>query len=248
MHQRSLILVLILLAALPFSLQAQGSLCQIDLGDVNAMLTRAQAAAAGGDPERALALIQQADQALAAVESRCDLQVVEPDVELAEVYTAQDSTFSLRYPAEWVVGSSANANSVTLGTDENAANALQTAEPNLTAGQGGALIVFGTPVQVAGGATTVQRSLDGIIDHFAAQLAASFLVRSERDVYVLNGRAAASLDFTGNAFDGMIIVVEFVEGRQYALVAGAAPSGEIADLEPTLQAISASITPGEAEE
>jgi hypothetical protein len=247
MQRRVLLFVLLLCALLPLSAQAQGSLCQIDLSDVNAILTRAQAAAAGGDAEDALALIVQADQALAAIESRCDLIVVEPDIALEQIFTSQDNTFSVRYPADWVVGSTPSIGAVTLGTDENAANALQSAEPNLAAGQRGALIVFGTPAEVAGSAA-VERSLDGIISHFASQLAASFLVRSSDDVFVLNGRAAGSLEFTGEAFDGMIIVVEIVEGSQYALVAGASASGEIAEFRETLQAIAASVTSGEAAE
>lgn len=247
MHRRALLLVFVLCALFPLSAWAQGSLCQIDLSDVNAILTRAQAAAARGDPERALALIQQADEALAAIESRCDLEVVEPDVTLEQVYTSPDDTFSVRYPEGWIVGSSAGGSSVALGTDESAASALEAAEPQMSAGQQGALIVFGTPAEVAG-SVAVERSLDGIVSHFAAQLAANFLVRSSGEVFILNGHPAASLEFTGQAFDGLIIVVEHGEGRQYAIVAGAAASGEIAEFRETLQAIAASVTPGEAAE
>lgn len=240
MHARVLLFVLLLFMSFPVFAQAQGSLCRIDLSSANATLTQAQAAAAAGDLERALGLIQRADQALAAIEARCDLEVVQPDVALEQTYTGQGG-FSVSYPAEWVVGASANANSITLGTDEAAANAIQTAEPNLTAGQRGTLVVFGTPAEIAGGAS-VERTLDGVIDHFASQLATSFLVRNTDHVYVLDGRAAASLDFAGASFDGMMIVIEIVEGREYALVAGAAAKGELADFLPTLQAVAASIS------
>jgi hypothetical protein len=223
------------------AVSAQNSLCQIDLSTVTATLTRAQAAAARGEPEQALALITQADGALNAIEVRCNVPVVVPEVELEETYTSSDASFSVGYPAGWVANQSANGGSVTIGTDEEAATTLQTAEPSLNPGQHGVLIVVGAPDAITGN-PSIESSLEGVIRTFQSQLAAVYRVRDNPEYFVLDTRPAAQFDFAGAGFDGLMIIVELDENGQYAVVAGAAATGELDDFRPTITSIAASVT------
>lgn len=235
------ILVCCLILLLPVAVSAQNSICQIELSGITATLTRAQAAAARGEPDRALALIAQADEALGDIQSRCDLPTTVAEVELEEIFASSDGSFSVSYPLDWAITQSEDGNSVVVGTDSAAVDTLQTAEPSLTAGQQGVLIVFGTPAGVTGN-QPIDPSLDAVIRHFQAQLATLYLMRGSPQYFMLEGRLAAQFDFAGTGFDGLLIVVELAEGRQYAVVAGAAAKGELEAFRSTIESIAASAT------
>lgn len=226
------------------TVQAQGDWCQIDLSGVTATLTRAQAAAARGEPDQALALLAQADAALADIETGCNPPTVTPEVALGAVYTAVDNSFTVQYPEGWFTLPSSATNSVSLGTDQAAAAAVAGADPNLTSGQRGALVLVGSPAQLTNSITT-ERSVEGIRRFFQTQLSSVYLVRAPEPSYALGNHLAANLDFSGATFDGLMVVVELEAGRQYAVVAGAAAKGELASFTPTLLSIAASIQAGE---
>lgn len=238
---RRAIVITCFISLISAAASAQNSLCQIDLSSVTATLTRAQAAAARGEPDQALALIAQADEALSTIESRCDLPTITPEVELEETFTSTDGSFAVQYPAEWSITQSANGSSIVVGTDSAAVDTLQTAEPTLTSGQQGVLIVFGTPTVIAGN-QPVESSLDGVLRYFQAQLATLYLMRGGPQYFLLDGRLAAQFEFAGTGFDGLMIIVELAEGSQYAVVAGAAAKGELEDFRPTIESMVASAT------
>jgi hypothetical protein len=224
-----------------FAVHAQNSLCRIDLSGVTAALTRAQAAAARGEPDEALALIAQADRALSIIETRCNLPTVASEVELEQTFVATDGSFSVSYPSGWTVSPAGVPTSISIGTDSEAATALQSATPNLNAGQRGVLVVFGTPATLTANQSP-SPNLEGVIRYLQAQLASMYLVRDSPQFFLLDNRLAAQFDFTSDGFDGMMIVVELVENRQYTVVAGAAAKGELEDFRPTIVSIAASVT------
>jgi len=238
---RKVIVICCFTLLMPFAISAQNSLCQIELSGITATLTRAQAAAARGEPDQALALIALADEALSVIESRCNLPIVSSEVELEERFVSGDGGFEIQYPAAWAITQSANGNSIVVGTDSAAVDTLQTAEPTLNPGQQGVLIVFGTPAAITG-TQPADPSLDAVIRYFQAQLASLYLMRGGPQYFLLEGRLAAQFDFAGTGFDGLMIVVELVEGRQYAVVAGAAAKGELEDFRATVESMAASAT------
>jgi hypothetical protein len=238
---RKALLVCCFILLMPFGVSAQNSLCQIDLSSITATLTRAQAAAARGEADQALALIAQADEALNLIESRCDLPTITAAGTLEETFVSDDASFAIQYPAGWSITPSENGSSIVVGTDSAAAETLQTAEPTLNPGQQGVLIVFGTPAVITGN-QPVDASLEGVIRYFQAQLATFYLVRGSPQYFMLNGRLASQFEFTGDGFDGLMIIVELAEGTQYAVVAGAAAKGELEEFRPTIESMAASAT------
>lgn len=235
---RKAIVVGCLVLMMPFAVSAQNSLCQIDLSGVTAALTRAQAAAARGEPDQALALIAQADEALDLIESRCDLPAITVEVNLEETFISNDGGFSIQYPADWERVETPSGTSIVVGTDSTVVETLQTAQPTLEPGQQGALILFGTPAVIAAN-EPIDASLEGVIRYFQAQLASIYLMRSPQ-FSLLNGRLVAQFEFAGDGFDGLMIIVEIAEGRQYAVVAGAAAKGELEAFRATIQSMAAS--------
>lgn len=240
---RKTFLALGFILAMPFAVSAQNSLCQIDLSSVTATLTRAQAAAARGEPGQALALIAQADEALNRIESRCDLPTVTAEVDVEETFVSEDTGFSIQYPVGWSLIETASGSSIIIGTDDAAVETLQTASPSLNAEQQGALIVFGSPTVVAGN-QPVDASLEGVSRHFQSTLATFYLVRGSPQYFMLDGRVAAQFEFTGDGFDGLMVIIELEPGRQYAVVAGAAAKGELEAFRATIVSMAASAAQG----
>ena len=236
-----LVIGLLALAALPA--RGQGTLCQIELEEAAAVLMRAQAAAGRGDLPIALGYIERADARLAAIVGRCDLPAVEITLDLEAVYTALNNSFSLRYPAGWVVGgesADAAGGGVVIGSDAASASALETAQPVLEPGAQGVLIAYGTPDALAGGLNILD-TLEAVAGYYEALIAAQFIVRGDLNYVLLGGRPAARFDFTGGSFDGTLIVVEVIPGERYAVVAASAAPGELSAQRPLFEAIAASI-------
>lgn len=220
---------------------AQNSLCDVDLSDVSALLTRAQAAAASGDPAAALALVNRADRLLAAVENRCDLPQVTADAPLGEPYTAAGG-FTLNLPSGWAVDAeSAAGGGLLIGSTADAARAMAQAEPALPAGQAGMLIAYGSPAALTSG-TLRAGDLEAVTRFFQIALGSTYLLEGDPAYILLNGRAAAQIGFSGAGFEGQALIVEPSPGV-FAVVAAAAPRGELNALIPTLQAVAASLAP-----
>ena len=247
MRYASLALVALLLAglvALPAS--AQNNFCKVDLSEVSALLTRAQAASSSGDPASALALVNRADALLATLENRCDLPVVTPDVALGDAVTAPDG-FTVSLPAGWVADAETAAASggFLIGSTAEAARTMADAEPALAPGQAGMLIAYGTPADVSFG-TLRSGDLEAVTRFFQIALGSTYLLEGDPAYIQLGGRPAAELGFTGGDFEGHVIILEAAPG-QYAVVAASAPRGELNALIPTVQAVAASITPAAQE-
>jgi hypothetical protein len=231
-----LALVLLVVGALPAA--AQSSLCRVDLSQVTALLTRAQAAASSGDQAAALALINRADDLLAAAENRCDLPVVEMTAELGDEFAGDG--FTLRLPQGWSANADATG-SLVIGSSPEAVNAMAAAEPELASGQAGMLIAFGTPAQLSGGALR-QGDLDALARYYQIVLGGQYLLRGAPNFYVLEGKPAAQMEFSGSNFEGHVVIIETSPGL-YAVVAAAAPRAEAGLLLPVTQAVAASIMP-----
>lgn len=237
-----LLLALLIIGAAVIPASAQNSLCKVDLSEAASLLTRAQAASAGGDQAAALALVNRADALLAALENRCDLPEVTASAESGELYTAAGG-FSLNLPPGWAVDAETAAASggLLIGSTAEAARAMAEAEPALPAGQAGMLIAYGTPAAISGG-TLRAGDLEAVTRFFQIALGSTYLLEGNPTYLLLNGRSAAQLGFSGAGFEGQALIVEPAPG-QFAIVAAAAPRGELNALIPTLQAVAASIAP-----
>jgi hypothetical protein len=232
------------------ALSAQGTLCEIDTSEVNALLTRAQGIAAAGDLEEALTVIGQADAALAALEAACSVPTLDVDSSLLTQTTTvarEDgaSGFTLSYPEGWVTASitqGAGGGGLLLGSDEASAQAMSAAQPVLEAGQAGMLIVFGSPTALSNnvirGETT---TLPDVARYFTLALGSTYIMQGEPEYVVINDKPAAVINFVGEGFEGILLIVEVEPGTDYAAVAAAAPTGELAANLPTIQAVAASI-------
>ena len=237
-----LLLVLLIAGAVVLPASAQNSLCDVDLSEVSALLTRAQAASAGGDPGAALALVNRADALLAALENRCDLPEVTVSAELGDLYTAAGG-FTLNLPPGWVVDAETAAASggLLIGSTAEAARAMAEAEPTLAGGQAGMLIAYGSPAAISGGSLRAG-DLEAVTRYFQIALGSTYLLEGSPSYFQMDGRSAAKLGFSGAGFEGQALIVEPTPG-QFAIVAAAAPRGELNALIPTLQAVAASIAP-----
>lgn len=224
---------------------AQNSLCDVDLSEVSALLTRAQAAAASGDAAAALALVNRADERLAALLNRCDLPSVTVETPTGEMASGAGYTLSL--PAGWSVNanSAAAGGALLIGSTPEAARAMAEAEPALAPGQAGMLIVYGPPAQITNG-TLRAGDLEAITRFFQIALGSQYLLDGDPTYLLLNGRAASALTFAGGTFEGQALIVEAAPG-QFAVVAASAPRGELNALLPTVQAVAASIAPAAQE-
>lgn len=232
-----LIGMLLIVGVLPAA--AQNSLCQVDLSQVNALLTRAQAAASSGDQAAALALINRADDLLAALEMRCDLPVIEASVDLGETYAGDG--FTLRLPVGWAADTEAAAGALLIGNTPEAAALMAGAEPALASGQAGMLIAFGTPAQLSSG-TLRAGGLEAVARYYRIVLGSQYLLRGDPIYALLEGKPVAQIGFSGTGFEGQTLIIETAPGL-YAVVASAAPRGETGDLLALTQAVAASITP-----
>lgn len=243
MRKLSLVLLaLLVISAAIAPASAQNSLCTVDLSEASSLLTRAQAAAFSGDPAAALALINRADALLAALENRCDLPEMTADAALGDAYTAAGG-FTLNLPPGWAVDAETAAASggLLIGSTTEAARAMADAEPILAPGQSGMLIAYGSPAAISGG-TLRGGGLEAVTRFFQIALGGTYLLGGEPTYFLLNGRPAAQLGFSGAGFEGQALIVEPSSG-QFAVIAAAAPRGELNALTPTLQAVAASIAP-----
>jgi hypothetical protein len=234
-----------LLGAAARPVAGQNSLCDVDLSEVSALLTRAQAASAGGDAAAALALVNRADERLAALLNRCDLPAVTVDAPTGETVTGAGYTLTL--PAGWSVNGEAAAagGALLIGSTPEAARAMAEAEPALAPGQAGMLIVYGPPAQITNG-TLRAGDLEAVTRFFQIALGSQYLLEGDPVYLTLNGRAAATVTFAGGGFDGQALIIEVAPG-QFAVVAASAPRGELNALLPTVQAVAASLAPAAQE-
>lgn len=239
MRLKLVLLVFALLVVGTLPIAAQNGLCQVDLSQVNALLTRAQAAASSGDQAAALALINRADGLLAALETRCDLPTVELSAGLGEAFTGNG--FTLHLPPGWTADTEAAAGTLLIGSTPEAAALMAGAEPALPGGQAGMLIAFGTPAQLSGG-TLRTGGLEAVARYYRIVLSSQYLLRGDPTYYLLDGKPVAQMEFSGVGFEGQTLIIETSPGL-YAVVAAAAPRGEAGDLLPITQAVAASITP-----
>lgn len=237
-----LLLVLLAVGVVVAPASAQNSLCNVDLSEVSALLTRAQAASATGDQAAALALVNRADALLATLENRCDLPAVTTTAELGDLYTAAGG-FTLNIPQGWAADADTASASggLLIGSSTEAARAMADAEPTLSPGQAGMLIAYGTPSAISGGNLRTG-NLEAVTRFFQIALGSTYLLEGDPAYFLLNGRSAAQLGFSGTGFEGQALIVEPTSG-QFAVVAAAAPRGELNALIPTLQAVAASIAP-----
>jgi len=154
-----------------------------------------------------------------------------PRLPLEVSYTGQDflgREVSVQYPAGWL-------HDDRLPTDgalviSNAQAAL--ANPDASLESGAVLLTISViPAELAMDEAGNVQSLVDLVSSVAAESEAIAGVRE----FALNGSNAAQANFTGDQGDLLVIVVEQASG--FVLVAAAAPVGEIAQHESTIQAI-----------
>ena len=231
--------------AIPLTAQAQRertSVCRIDLTDVVTDLIRAQGLASAGDLGRALTLLSQAESALAAIEGRCELPLIIPDVELGANYASLDGAFAVEYPASWSVGRyvpSPNGGGVFLGSSPTAAAAMEDTNPSLAPGDQGMLVNLGNAVALTGGAN-IGNELGTVLAYYQTLLGIQYGSGVQFELIDLNGRAAGRTVFSGETFDGALVIVELGPDR-FVVVAGAARGGEGAGILELTQAVAATV-------
>lgn len=226
------------------TLPLPNSLCQFDVSNAVALLTRAQAAAARGEDGIALDYIAQADTLLNTINTFCDLAEAPTPETLPQQITAGEGerTFTIGYPEGWVAQPTPGSTlgSVTLASDAEAAALMTQLNPPLGAGQAGFLVLVGTIPQFTN--NTVQTgTLETLTRYYQVVLGQQFLLEGAPELFLLNGRAVGALNFVGDSINGTVRIVELVPGERYGVLAGAAALGEGAALLDLANAVAASI-------
>lgn len=245
MRRLLLLCLLLTVVALPAAAQdasTRTSVCRVDLSDIATDLIRAQGLAAAGDLGLALTLITEAEAALAAIERRCDLPQIIPDVALGGNYASLDAAFAVEYPETWTVGRyvpGANGGGVFLGSTPAAAAAMEDTNPSLASGEQGMLVNLGSAVALTGGAN-VGNELGTVLAYYQTLLGIQYGTGIQFELIDLNGRAAGRTIFSGETFDGALVIVELAPDR-FVVVAGAARGGEGAGILELTQAVAATV-------
>lgn len=235
----SLLALLALTVALPVAAQ---DTCVPDLSPVTAQLMSAQALASSGDEAGSLARIREARAALAAIQSACTEAGVTPTLLLEGEFADPSGAFVFNYPLEWVAGTAQRPNANTLvqslGNSSRAADQSLQAQPLLNRGEVSAFVAVGNRATFGLAAEGTPADLiNTIIGGWPEGFSAEPIVET-----MVNGLPAATLRYTGPAFDGYLVVrVVSPELGLIAQVAGFTPPGELDPVIPIIDAIARSV-------
>lgn len=220
---------------------AQNTGCAIDVSDVTLQLLRAQTLASSGDNAAGLAQIAEARAALAQITSVCADAGVVAGVLLDAQFDAPEGTFSVSYPAGWVVGNfsaTPSGGGLYLGNSEMAAAALNTAVPQLQPGDQALVIAVGTADMF--GSTNANPQLGDVLRAFTSASLAQFQAAEEPEFTTLENRPVGRVTFSSATFEAELVGLQ-LDGNLYAFVVGASAPGELDALRPVIDAVALSV-------
>lgn len=225
---RKFAVILILWICVPaFTVSAQEATCDIELSGIVSELLQAQAAASRGDTEAGLAQITEVRAALEAITTACTEAGVEVGIVLDNRFVAPNNVFRVSYPLGWVEGAfspNREAGAIFLGSTNTAAQALNTSVPQLVTGEQALVVAVGSAATFG---VVEDPSPEAITQSFAESRLTDFGTISEAEVSSLEDRPVARIDFSGEAFEAVLVGIQLGERDLYALVVAITPPGEL---------------------
>lgn len=201
------------------AVHAQEAGCPVDLSDIAAILVRAQAEAASGGVERALTLLQQADELLAEAETICASAAQHGGIALTEDYLA--ASFALNYPLGWTLGDNYNTTSgggVIMANRRPVLDGFRSGVPILETGDRYVQVSIGTASEVSGN-PFASEDLAENVQFIRNRLAEQFEITAEAEYYTLAGTDSARFSIANQQFEGVTLVLQIRPDR-FALVLG----------------------------
>jgi|GEM_PF-3277386 len=176
--------------------------------------------------------------------------VLETGVQLPQRYTAQNDTFVIEYPDDWVFDNDDSSGEI--GGTVNFANtpaAFNFADdgdaPTLLTGQQVVVVVVGRASDVVNG-TDDNADLDELMRQFRDDaLPDSGIVAGEETRFSINDRRAARLEIIGTGLEGAIYLFETGMDGIYAFAVGLSAVDEYAELDPIVLAMAESLRLGD---
>ncbi|MFQ3568357.1 MAG: hypothetical protein SNJ59_15315 [Aggregatilineales bacterium] len=227
-------------AALPVHAQSD---CPVDLSAAAADLFRAQAAGAAGDFDQALASLNAARTALAAILADCRAAGFEPGIPLDNTFRAATNALIVDYPENWVLGNftpNASGGALEMGTSQRAISSLRQPQPQFRAGDQGIVVVLGAPEALVSPRLTEWSSaptLEEVLTRFAEIALANY---DQRGALAIESDLA-TIDFSASQLQGVLIARELVAGELYAITVGLAAEDELEALRPIAYAVARSV-------
>ncbi len=256
--------LLLLVFSAPITVHGQATDCNIDLSEVTALLTQAQAKASAGNAAAAKALLQQAGQKLSQLESQCGVDSATPapsGIALTQTFDSAEGKFSVKYPSGWFVsplptsgGDKAQISPIFLGSDQASVDAFT--RNKVSKQLKGVALVVGTPVQVAitlgvfdqkqtYNQITPEALLAAIVQS-TSQSTAGGTFGSIKKLQI-NTQEAAEAPFTfvatsstGNSYDGVILIFKLANDK-FATFLGVITPGQTAEIEVLTREIAATL-------
>lgn len=238
---KRLIIVLGLALTWVFPAAAQEENCTIELSQVEALFAQAQAAVSDGDLETALEYVTQMREALESIEHRCAASAIR----LTESFEAPDGAFSLSYPEGWQFGeydsSDGQGGMVFFGSSQEALEALDNSEPMPGAGEQLLAVLVGPSAMLNDTRAVAPATLEDVMTSAVEMVKEEYSAVGATEYFSLNDRRAGAFEFNADAFEAVMIVVEYRRGELYAIAIGIAAPGELDRLRPVVEAVAATV-------
>ncbi len=262
------LLPLLIVIALPLIIQhraiaQESDPCSIDLSQIVAGLVESQAVIAAGEPASALPVLRAVAEALTIFADRCEASLAEGEVTpepAPEVtpeatraietmsgpgtFVSPNGVFAFRYPTEWVINEfiaiASSAGQITVGSTQEAIDALNSQLPELSSGQQG-VQVFGGASEILTGGEITDGTIDSMVAYFVGTFERQYPEVGTPEVFEINGHPAARLDFGAPTFDSVIYVLALDNNQRFVIVGGVAAKGERDALIPVIEQIAASV-------
>ncbi len=262
------LLPLLILIALPLMIQQraiaqESDPCDLDLSQLVAALVEAQAVIATDQPELALPVVRAAAEALTIYADRCEASLAgaeatpEPAPEVTPeatrametisgpgTFVSPNGVFTFRYPQEWLINDfiaiASSAGQVTIGSTQEAIDALNSQLPALASGHQGIQVFGGAPEILTGGEIT-DGTIENMIAYFVGTFERQYPEIGAPEFMEFNGHPAASLTFGAPTFDSVIYVLSMDDNQRFVILGGVSAKGELDALIPIIAEIAASV-------
>ena len=250
------LIVLIGRYTIPLKAQATAPTCTIDLSQVTALVSQAQAKASSGDNDGAIALLNQVAQTISAIKTLC----AGVSADLPQSYSDPSGLFSVNYPAGWTaqllpgVSDQQGAERPILFANEQSVYDGLMNNQSFPSGQG-VTVYVGTAKQVAEQMNALEsnKSYDGMVavtllEEIINGLAShSVQFASVERIGSIGAYQAAQVyisfrDSSGatTIVDGKLLIAQF-GSDQFALVLGVAGPGNSDLVAPIVRSIAATL-------
>lgn len=224
-------IILVLLLALPLaaSLAQDAPTCAVDVSVVQDLLAQV----ADAEPEAAVALLAQAQDALLGIQQGCAASGI---AVLDQTLNTPDGLISLNYPHGWVVGGytpSETGGVLFISSSRTAETYLQMAQPEISGSAQAVQVLVGQPETREGDA------LQSVLADFDELIRSMYTEVSTIETYTLDERNAGTFAFRSAGFDGVIVGIDLGNGR-FAVVRGLAAPGGLSGIRAIAEAIAIS--------